>query len=102
MISEALAMRVPIVASRIPGSVGLLGEEYPGYFPVRGTAGLAHLLHQAETDGTFYEVLAAQGGRLVPLMQPEHEQQTWAHLLQECRDGRVAVPRAKRSERRSE
>jgi glycosyltransferase involved in cell wall biosynthesis len=59
VISEALAMRVPIVASHIPGSVGLLGEEYPADFPVRGTATLAHLLHQAETDAAFYEALAA-------------------------------------------
>jgi putative glycosyltransferase (TIGR04348 family) len=58
-ISEALAMRVPIVASRIPGSIGLLGEAYPGYFPVQDTAALAHLLYRAETDTAFYAALAA-------------------------------------------
>jgi putative glycosyltransferase (TIGR04348 family) len=58
-ISEALALRIPIVASRIPGSIGLLGEAYPGYFPVQDTAALAHLLHRAETDDTFYAALAA-------------------------------------------
>jgi putative glycosyltransferase (TIGR04348 family) len=58
-ISEALAMQVPIVASRIPGSIGLLGETYPGYFPVQDTAALSHLLHRAETDTTFYASLAA-------------------------------------------
>jgi glycosyltransferase involved in cell wall biosynthesis len=58
-ISEALALRVPIVASRISGSIGLLGEAYPGYFPVQDTAALAHLLLRAETDDTFYAALAA-------------------------------------------
>jgi putative glycosyltransferase (TIGR04348 family) len=58
-ISEALAMRVPIVASHIPGSIGLLGEAYPGYFPVQDTAALAHLLYRAETDTAFYAALAA-------------------------------------------
>jgi hypothetical protein len=37
----------------------LLGEAYPGYFPVQDTTALAHLLHQAETDTTFYAALAA-------------------------------------------
>lgn len=58
-ISEALAMQVPIIASRISGSIGLLGETYPGYFPVQDTTALAHLLHRAETDTAFYASLAA-------------------------------------------
>jgi putative glycosyltransferase (TIGR04348 family) len=58
-ISEALAMQVPIVASRIPGSIGLLGEAYPGYFPVQDTAALSHLLYRAETDAAFYASLVA-------------------------------------------
>jgi putative glycosyltransferase (TIGR04348 family) len=59
VISEALALRVPIVASYIPGSIGLLGEAYPGYFPVQDTAALAQVLLRAETDTTFYNALAA-------------------------------------------
>jgi putative glycosyltransferase (TIGR04348 family) len=58
-ISEALAMRVPIVASHIPGSIGLLGEAYPGYFPAQDTTALAHLLYRAETDTAFYAALTA-------------------------------------------
>ena len=57
VISEALALQVPIVASRIPGSIGLLGEAYPGYFPVQDTAALAQVLFQAETDTDFYNTL---------------------------------------------
>jgi putative glycosyltransferase (TIGR04348 family) len=58
-ISEALAVEVPILASRIAGSIGLLGEDYPGYFPVQDTAALAHLLEQTETDKQFYATLVA-------------------------------------------
>jgi glycosyltransferase involved in cell wall biosynthesis len=32
VISEAVMASVPVIASRIPGTVGLLGENYPGYF----------------------------------------------------------------------
>ena len=37
-ISEALAATVPILSSRIGGSIGLLGENYSGYFPVGDTS----------------------------------------------------------------
>jgi putative glycosyltransferase (TIGR04348 family) len=42
-ISEAVMAYVPILASDIPGNVGVLGETYPGYFPV----GDASTLRQA-------------------------------------------------------
>jgi glycosyltransferase involved in cell wall biosynthesis len=29
-VSEAIACSVPVISSRISGSIGLLGEEYPG------------------------------------------------------------------------
>jgi putative glycosyltransferase (TIGR04348 family) len=59
VLSEALAMQVPIVASRIAGSTGLLGDDYPGYFPVADTAALAALLTRVETDPSFYATLQA-------------------------------------------
>lgn len=59
VISEALAVGVPIVASRIAGTVGLLGADYPGYFPVADTAALARLLTHVESDVAFYNTLAA-------------------------------------------
>jgi putative glycosyltransferase (TIGR04348 family) len=57
VVSEALALRVPVVASHIPVSIGLLGEAYPGYFPVQDTAALTQVLLQAETDTAFYKAL---------------------------------------------
>src|SRR6185503_866837 len=57
VISEALAASVPIVSSRIPGSIGLLGRDYPGYFPPGGTRALARLLRKAEADPAFYRRL---------------------------------------------
>ncbi len=59
VLSEALAASVPILATRIPGSVGILGPEYPGYFPVGDTEALAALLWRAETDRDFRAALRA-------------------------------------------
>ena len=56
-ISETLASGVPVVASRIPGNVGMLGEDYPGYYEAGDEEALAQLLYRAETDGAFYETL---------------------------------------------
>jgi putative glycosyltransferase (TIGR04348 family) len=83
VVSEALAASVPVLASRIAGSVGLLGEDYPGYFPVGDTQALARLLDRAETDAGFYRTLHDWCARLRPLVDPLRERQSWEDLLRE-------------------
>jgi glycosyltransferase involved in cell wall biosynthesis len=55
VMSEAVAARVPVLATRIDGSIGLLGRDYPAYFPVGDTEALARLLNRIETDAAFLE-----------------------------------------------
>lgn len=83
VISEALALGVPVVSSRIAGSLGLLGESYAGYFPVGDTQALADLLYRAEIDPDFYDTLCAQCAQRRPLFQPARERQSWQELLRE-------------------
>jgi putative glycosyltransferase (TIGR04348 family) len=83
VLSEALALSVPIVASQIAGSIGILGEDYPGYFPVEDTAALAQLLDKAERDPLFYQALHTWCTHLAPLIQPIREYQAWSTLLDE-------------------
>lgn len=83
VISEALAEGVPVVASRIPGSVGLLGAGYPGFFPVEDTEALAQLLARAAVDQRYYASLKKWCARLAPLVEPERERAAWAKLLAE-------------------
>ena len=59
-VSEALALGVPVLATAIPGSIGLLGEELPGLYPVGDARRLADLLLRAETDPAFLASLAAR------------------------------------------
>src|SRR5262249_2367463 len=82
-ISEAVVAGVPVISSHIAGSIGLLGEDYPGYFPVRDTPALADLLWRAETDSEFYNPLCDRGARLRPLFDPAREKQSWEDLLRE-------------------
>ena len=82
-VSEALACGVPVVSSRIEGVVGLLGADYPGYFPVGDTMALADLLRRCETDEPFYRHLSewCEGKRL--LIDPASEAASWQELLAE-------------------
>jgi putative glycosyltransferase (TIGR04348 family) len=86
-ISESLAAGVPVVGSRIAGSVGLLGEDYPGYFPVGDTAALTDLLGRCETDATFLGDLSARCRSLRPQFAPALERERCKDLLRELTSG---------------
>jgi putative glycosyltransferase (TIGR04348 family) len=60
VVSEALANSVPVIGSRIPGNIGMLGKDYAGYYALENERALARLLSRAERDGAFYRQLAAQ------------------------------------------
>lgn len=83
VVSESVVAGVPLLASRIPGSVGLLGENYPGYFTVGDTAGLAKLLGRAENDSAFLAQLGSHCRKIAPLFDPAREKRAWNRLLQE-------------------
>ena len=83
VVSEALACSVPVLSSHISGSIGLLGADYPGYFPVGATRTLAALLSRAESDGAFYESLQQRCSARRHLVEPAQERQNWAELLAE-------------------
>lgn len=84
VVSEALAAGVPVVSSLIPGSVGLLGEDYPGYFPPGDAEALARLLDDVEHDrGGRYAMLRDRCRELRHLIDPARERRSWADLLAE-------------------
>lgn len=82
-ISEALAASVPVVATRIPGTVGMLGGDYPGYFEPGDAAGLAARLVRAETDAAWYGELRHRCAGLRPLVTSRRERESWRRLLAE-------------------
>lgn len=60
VVSEALIARVPVIASRIPGNVGLLGRGYAGYYPCEDTQALARLLSRIGRNPVFLKRLLGQ------------------------------------------
>lgn len=91
VLSEALALGVPVIASRVPGIVGVLGTEHPGLFPSGDTAALARLLRRAETDAAFVESLRRAGARRAHLVDPARETAAWRSLVAEL--GRRSIRR---------
>ena len=73
--------RVPILASRIEGTIGQLGRGYPGFFPVGDTAALARLLHRVETEGAFRRDLLAAMRAVAPRFRRSTERGAWRDLL---------------------
>jgi putative glycosyltransferase (TIGR04348 family) len=73
VICEALAADVPVLASHMPGNIGMLGEDYPGYFPVGDERKLARLMSMAENDPDFYASLVNHARQRRCLMRPEQE-----------------------------
>lgn len=70
VVIEAVRSRVPVLASRIDGNVGLLGANYDGYFAVGDSAGLARLMTRLDAERDFALHLAAQCAAREPRFRP--------------------------------
>ncbi|MGH1569697.1 glycosyltransferase [Methylobacterium sp. P31] len=83
MISEALVSGLPVIASRIVGTVGLLGPDYPGYYPVSDTGALGALLLRAEEDPDFLGSLRRACVGRADLFRPEREKASLDRLIRD-------------------
>jgi len=81
VVIEALTAGTPVLASRVAGNLGLLGDGYRGVFDWGDAAGLATLLAQARGDPAMLPALQAQCALRAPLFHPDHERQTLLDLL---------------------
>ena len=57
VICEAARIGVPVLASRVPGNIGMLGGGYAGYFALSDGKALAKLLERAARDSKYYRAL---------------------------------------------
>jgi len=76
VVSEACRAGLAVLASDIPGNRGLLGEDYPGYFPAGDEKALASLMRRAETDADFLCALKTRVSELAETFTPEQERQS--------------------------
>jgi glycosyltransferase involved in cell wall biosynthesis len=91
---EAIQCGTPVLASRVPGNVGMLGPQYGGFFPHDDGQALAGFLHrcridQADPDGLLAR-LAGQCALRASLFAPETERAALHQLIEEL----LAIPAA--------
>lgn len=91
VVSEAIAAGTPILATSIPGNLGLLGDDWPGRFPVGDARALGELMTRAATDRAFHQEMVARTRALQPLVEPRRELDAWRQLL-----GDLGLPAAER------
>lgn len=82
-VFEALTAGVPVIASDVPGNVGVLGEDYPGYYPAGDEEALARLLERAEAGAGFYALLEKSCAARGHLIMPERERDALRGLVEE-------------------
>jgi len=84
-ICEAICLGLPVVASRISGNVGMLGEDYEGYFASgnaeSGAESLAEILVRCATDREFYQMLLDQVNERAALFDYAEESSRWHQLM---------------------
>jgi putative glycosyltransferase (TIGR04348 family) len=90
VILEAVRCGTPVLASRVPGNIGMLGADYEGYFPHGDAAALATLLADCRASQPAEDpargLLARLRGQCAlraPLFDPESERGALLQLLQE-------------------
>jgi putative glycosyltransferase (TIGR04348 family) len=90
VILEAVRCGTPVLASRVPGNVGMLGRDYEGYFPHADAGCLAELLlacraGQLAEDPASHLLgrLGAQCALRAPLFDAAAERSALLNLLQE-------------------
>jgi glycosyltransferase involved in cell wall biosynthesis len=83
VICEAAAAGVPVIASRIPGNVGMLGPGYPGYYRLADERALARQIRGAALNPAYYARLKRLITARRPLFLPSAERASLRRLLAE-------------------
>lgn len=90
VIMEAVRSGTPVLASRVAGNVGMLGDDYAGYFEPGDAAGLADLLARCRATQAGQDPgagllarLRAQCDRRAPLFDPAAERAALLQLVHE-------------------
>ena len=81
VILEAVQSGTPVLASRIDGNIGMLGEDYAGYFELGNDAELAALVQRCASHRDFLAHLQKQCQQRAPLFEPPEEKRLVLNLV---------------------
>ncbi len=83
VVMEAVCSGTPVLASRVPGNIGMLGADYLGYFDWSDTEGLVTLLRRCRNPhDPLLAQLQVQCALRAPLFAVQSEQTNLVQLIQ--------------------
>lgn len=94
VLGEAATLGVPILATRIPGVVGVLGRRHPGLFAAGSARALARALRRFEGDAVFRRRLTEASRRVATRLSPSAERRAWRTLLAGLETNRTGAGRS--------
>ena len=83
LVIEAINSGTPVLASRIEGKVGLLGDDFEGCFPVGDAAALARLPERCRDAPAMLVGLRDRCARRAALFRPDRERAAGLALVDE-------------------
>ena len=89
VISEATRIGTPVLASRVSGNLGMLGRNYPGYFPLRDEKALSRSINKILEEKKSYQTLKRALAARRHLFAPSTERAALARVLREALGGRA-------------
>ncbi len=81
-VGESIVLGVPVLATRIEGNVGMLGEDYAGYFDVDDEQGLSDLMYKVLNDPSYLEMLREQVRVRGEKFSRENEARDWVSVIE--------------------
>lgn len=84
VIAEAARIGTPVLASRVSGNIGMLGRNYPGYFPLFNEQALGGLIARAIEDKPYFQELNRALAARRHLFAPAAERRALCAVIREC------------------
>ena len=84
VICEAARIGTPVLASRVPGNVGMLGRGYPGYYRLADTRALARLIRDASSNPAQLAALARRLAGRRALFSPAAEAASLGRVVRDA------------------
>jgi putative glycosyltransferase (TIGR04348 family) len=84
VISEAARIGTPVLASRMSGNLGMLGRNYPGYFPLLDEKELGRLIGKILGEKKYYQTLKRALAARRHLFAPSAERAALARVVREA------------------
>jgi len=80
-IAESITLGTPVLASNIPGNIGMLTHDYPGLFQANNPQSLATLIERILASSTLLKKIKIATESISQRFLPQMETKAWLQHL---------------------